>query len=261
VPFAAVLSLAPMLTATASDYSHMCRTADGLYEMNDGQLVRAGTPDQNIDYTVLGEILIRGETGYCTSNKAGSQRFGYESKSYVQRIRFSDQGQPVETAVICELISDGLPAAYTCDKQTVTSRQGAGAGKVPAQPASKAATLTPGQGASFWLHNGSVVTLEADGESRRFIYHQPREGVAKAGAKAGSILFQGIRSGDSYSGTAYLFSLRCGPQSYEVSGKVSADQRLVTLSGQAPVLGKDCRVRRQKTDTLEFRFMPELGGD
>jgi hypothetical protein len=50
---------------------------------------------------------------------------------------------------------------------------------------------------SYWSHNGSVVYLQADGSSRKFFYHQPRDGMLHAGATPGSLLFEGERTAPS----------------------------------------------------------------
>jgi hypothetical protein len=97
---------------------------------------------------------------------------------------------------------------------------------------------------SYWDHNGSVMVLRAKGQVRRFHYHQPREGMRQAGVSQGTLLFKGRRHGDRYSGTAYVFSKKCGAVPYQVSGSVSDDQRRVELSGAAPVIGQNCSVLR-----------------
>lgn len=110
---------------------------------------------------------------------------------------------------------------------------------------------TPGQ----WNHNGSSMTLVVDGPRRQFFYENPRPGMVTAGARRGSLLFSGRKSGDTYTGTAYIFHHRCGPQPYHVSGPVSADQRSVTMTGQAPRLDAQCNVVGYRDDVLVFNFM------
>jgi len=105
--------------------------------------------------------------------------------------------------------------------------------------------------ASYWNHNGSIVTLEADGAARKFYYAVPRPGLSVA---AGSLLFDGVKNGNTYSGTAYVFSPKCGALPYPVSGSVADDGRSVTMSGEAPVRDADCRNRGTRHDTLLFTF-------
>jgi hypothetical protein len=81
----------------------------------------------------------------------------------------------------------------------------------------------------------------------------PRSGLSAAGVAKGTLLFKGIKDGNYYSGTAYLFS-RCGTKAYQVSGPVSEDQRSVTLSGQSPVVGSNCTITNFTSDTLVFNF-------
>lgn len=228
-------------TAMASDYAHVCRTADGQYELHDGELYRSGNLNTAIPYQSLDETVLSARSGYCIANKAPGQKFGFESKSYILKFRFTNRGQDITTTAVCELTSDGLPAAYTCDEEVVTYEdRGAEAGS-----SQSASTHT-------WDHNGSRMQLRADGAKRTFVYDKPREAMQKAGARQGTILFEGQREGDTYSGTAYIFSRRCGPQSYFVSGPVADDERTVTLYGDAPVVGKSCRVEKTKSDQLVF---------
>lgn len=114
--------------------------------------------------------------------------------------------------------------------------------------------LDESQSARRWVHNGSIVKLVAQGGKREFYYEVPREGLTKVGVTPGTLLFSGQRSGKSYSGTAYIFNKRCGPVAYQVSGKVSDDDRQVTMEGQAPSVGADCQVVSTKPDTLIFSY-------
>jgi hypothetical protein len=113
----------------------------------------------------------------------------------------------------------------------------------------------PRSGRSFWTHNGSLVSLTADGEKRSFHYEQPREGMRAAGAERGALLFQGVRQGANYAGTAYIFKASCGAIAYAVRGSVSLNERRITLEGQAPSqVDQNCRAAAYKRDTLIFDF-------
>ena len=97
----------------------------------------------------------------------------------------------------------------------------------------------PQRSERVWDHDGSKMQLFADQAVRKFIYENPRAGLASAGIKKGTVLFNGRREGNSYSGTAYFFS-HCGVKPYRVTGPVSEDQRKVTLSGRAPIFDANC---------------------
>lgn len=114
---------------------------------------------------------------------------------------------------------------------------------------------TPAAQADEWNHNGSAMKLIASGNARRFVYLRPRDGLRGEGVSEGTVLFEGTRSGDTYSGTAYLFSRVCGPQAYQVRGAVSNNDRLVTLSGQAPRLSTRCAIMGHSPDTLVFEYL------
>lgn len=107
---------------------------------------------------------------------------------------------------------------------------------------------------SYWNHNGSLMALSAQGASRVFYYEKPRDLVARAGVRPGTLLFKGTFSGASYSGQAYLFSKDCGPVAYPVSGSVSADMRRVELRGERPVRDRNCRRIGTRPDRLVFEY-------
>jgi hypothetical protein len=107
---------------------------------------------------------------------------------------------------------------------------------------------------STWEHNGSTVQLFANGAKRQFYYQNPRPGMQQEGVRPGTLLFDGQRRGSQYSGTAYMFSRACGAVGYAVSGAVSADDRQVTLYGNAPRLDAYCRVSGSAPDVLIFNF-------
>jgi hypothetical protein len=96
------------------------------------------------------------------------------------------------------------------------------------QPATPAAPNGPAR--SLWDHNGSVVYLTAEGANRRFYYDVPRAGLYDVGVKQGTLLFEGRKEGERYSGAAYIFSQTCGPQAYAVSGPVASDQSRITIT-------------------------------
>jgi hypothetical protein len=96
------------------------------------------------------------------------------------------------------------------------------------------------------------VMLSANGANRQFNYAIPKPGLPVA---SGTLLFAGRKSGDNYSGTAYVFSERCGASGYSVSGPVAPDQRSVTMYGKAPRTDASCRVVGYRDDVLVFNFI------
>lgn len=102
---------------------------------------------------------------------------------------------------------------------------------------------------SEWNHNGSIVTLHANGEHRTITYARPRPGLS---VEPGTVLFEGKRSGTSYNGTAYKFSKHCGPINYAVIGIVSEDERAILLHGNAPRRDKNCRLIGHEDESLVF---------
>ena len=113
---------------------------------------------------------------------------------------------------------------------------------------------------TLWEHNGSIVYLVANGTSREFYYKHPRPGMLEAGALPGSLLFRGQSTEGYYSGTAFIFNRRCGQLPYRVSGPILDNHQRVVLTGQAPRVGPDCRIRGHFTDTLDFRLLQPSEG-
>ena len=97
--------------------------------------------------------------------------------------------------------------------------------------------------------------LRADGDSREFVYEEPSPRMRQAGVTSGDTLFEGVRDGDKYYGTAKVFSKDCDhPLDYEVSGTVVSEKHVV-LHGTREIFGKGCRpTGRMTDDTLEFRY-------
>jgi hypothetical protein len=119
-----------------------------------------------------------------------------------------------------------------------------------AQPKATSAPPEP----SLWDHNGSVVSLIAQGSAREFHYKEPRPGILDAGARPGAVLFRGKVMNGQYSGAAFMFDRRCGQISYAVSGPILDNDQRVVLTGEAPLLGAKCRVQGYFTEVLEFRL-------
>lgn len=119
---------------------------------------------------------------------------------------------------------------------------------------------------SLWNHNGSVMRLQAFGETRYFLYEIPRNGMERAGVRSGMMLFDGYRYGDRYVGTARRFSADCRtPNEYRVEGRVIRET-LIVLHGSYEVYADGCRpTGRYKNDELVFEYIStvedEVQGD
>lgn len=107
---------------------------------------------------------------------------------------------------------------------------------------------------SFWMHNGSLMRLHADGNLRVFSYEHPTQRMRHAGVRRGTVLFEGERQGNRYVGQARVFSRYCGELIYPVSGDVVSERR-VELSGEREQQTADCRpTGRMVRDRLVFTY-------
>ena len=115
----------------------------------------------------------------------------------------------------------------------------------------------PAMADSFWNHNGSVMRLTADGNNREFTYEEPTDRMIGAGVTTGTVLFTGKRTGNRYSGTAYVFSKDCdAPLPYKVSGTVQKNETKVVMTGTRKSYGAGCRPTGRTTkDTRVFTYM------
>lgn len=109
---------------------------------------------------------------------------------------------------------------------------------------------------SCWYHNGSLMRLQAQGDQRWMYYESPRSGLYSAGVSPGTLLFNGTKSGNWYSGMARVFSSSCvgNPLEYWVEGPVAANQAQVTLHGTREK-SVNCQSTGQVvSDTLVFTY-------
>jgi hypothetical protein len=80
----------------------------------------------------------------------------------------------------------------------------------------------------------------------------------QVGVRPGTLFFDGITDGHQYSGTAYVFSLRCPPTGFPVAGPVSPDGRQVVMYGASPIINAStCQIMgyHNYNDTLAFNFV------
>ncbi|MEM6615440.1 MAG: hypothetical protein AAF619_02810 [Pseudomonadota bacterium] len=109
---------------------------------------------------------------------------------------------------------------------------------------------------SCWNHNGSIMRLQASGNQRWLYYENPRQVLRNAGVTRGTLLFDGQKSGNWYSGTARVFSKHCpgNPLEYYVEGPVRGDQLQVTVRGTREVHNQCSPTGRVTSDTLVFTY-------
>ncbi len=116
-------------------------------------------------------------------------------------------------------------------------------------------------GESLWSHNGSTMQWHSAGQYRRISYYNPRPGLS---VSPGTVLFEGYRTGNTMSGTAYVFRRGCPPAAYEVSGRINpANQTHVVLYGAAPIRQRgSCRVVGYSSNSanarLEFNYLQRM---
>ena len=91
-----------------------------------------------------------------------------------------------------------------------------------------AQTQTASAEPTIWDHNGSVMYLVANGQSREFHCQTPRAEMLEVGARPGALLFSGDIDNGQYSGTAYiLFLVRIADKS-----RSKSKDRLATMMNE-----------------------------
>ena len=243
--------------AAASDYVHQCRSADGIYVMNDEQLQlfdlnRGRETGQVIPYKVLRRIMLSKSAGYCVANKAprGQRRFKFGAENYALHIRFCQNGRTIKTFMVCEMASSGLPAVYNCDREVTTVNWSIG--KRASAPDGKGTSNAGHATGPRWMHNGSRVRIVADGRRRRIVFVTPNDRLANRGVAAGDPVFIGRRKGNRYIGKAYVYSKRCPTVSYDVRGRVHTGEAKVVVTGSRPVRNRGCKTVYRQDVRLVF---------
>lgn len=112
--------------------------------------------------------------------------------------------------------------------------------------------VAPARADSLWNHYGLTVRLLADGSKRQFVYAAPYPNLP---IKVGGTLFQGLKVGNEYVGTAYAWTKNCRPAAYSVRGPISEDQQNVTLYGKVPLLNETCKISEYRDAVLAFNFI------
>ncbi|MEM1289636.1 MAG: hypothetical protein AAGH60_14900 [Pseudomonadota bacterium] len=100
--------------------------------------------------------------------------------------------------------------------------------------------------------------LTDSGQSRAFYYETtPHSWQAPAGVRPGTLLFNGVNSGDYYSGNARVYSRFCPGSAleYYVEGPVTRDPLRITLRGTRDEHRQCATTGNVVSDTLVFTYM------
>jgi subtilisin family serine protease len=119
-------------------------------------------------------------------------------------------------------------------------------------------SVPPQSLSAFWDHNGSRMELIQPGaDTVEFRYKDPSFRMRRAVSLLGDLLFTGTKSGDSISGTAYVYSSWCGQKfGYSVEGGIEAGDRIL-LKGAAPKIQNCNHVGDVWNSNSELVFTPQ----
>jgi hypothetical protein len=111
---------------------------------------------------------------------------------------------------------------------------------------------------AFWDHNGSRMELiQQDADNVEFRYKEPSFRLRRAVDLLGDLLFTGTKSGDSISGTAYIYSSWCAQKyGYSVEGGIEAGGKIL-LKGAAPKIQNCHHVGDVWNSNSELVFTPQ----
>ncbi len=123
-------------------------------------------------------------------------------------------------------------------------------------------TFGPEFPGTIYEHNGSTMEMRVHRGIVEITYLFPRAGLPEA-VEHGTVLFDGaaepvfdgsgnfVRYTYRVSGTAYVFSGRCGAFPYRVRGSFSSDKETLKLFGAAPMIDSaTCAVIRYDPDSF-----------
>jgi hypothetical protein len=109
---------------------------------------------------------------------------------------------------------------------------------------------------SYWMQGGSIMRLIAMKTERKFVLYKASEDLKKIrSAVEGAVQFEGKISAAGYSGTAYVFTEKCGLLPYAATGTIENGQERVVLTGNAPRVDAKCHRVGTEPVTLTFDFM------
>lgn len=105
-------------------------------------------------------------------------------------------------------------------------------------------------------HNNSLMEVQVCDGTLDISYKQVRSGLQDAGVKANDVLFEGkVSRTGGVTGLARMFSAKCGPLTYNVTGTIRNTS--ILLEGEAPVRNASCRVTKYRADKLLFTLKTE----
>ena len=109
---------------------------------------------------------------------------------------------------------------------------------------------------SCWTHNGSMMRLEDSGANRWMSYENPKASLLASGIQRGTLLFNGKKNGDWYSGLSRVFSKYCpgNPLEYYVEGPVLQNPLRITMTGTRDAMRQCQATGDVKTDHLVFTY-------
>jgi len=118
-----------------------------------------------------------------------------------------------------------------------------------------ASAQAAGPGCGIYDHNGSTMAVRRSGSQITIHYVRPRDVLARAGVRNGTLLFDGrVNSGLLISGTARVFSRHCpgSPLLYGVEGWTNEINQNIELRGVREVHSRCQPTGRRTQDVLRF---------
>ena len=110
----------------------------------------------------------------------------------------------------------------------------------PAPKSDEGGPWVPPPNRSYWEVDKSIVYQEATADERQLFYVEPSAEMRARGIEPGTLMFEGRKAGDTYTGKVYAYAPGCDPVSYEVSGPI-LDGPKIELIGKAPRIDRACR--------------------
>ncbi len=113
---------------------------------------------------------------------------------------------------------------------------------------------SPDLDGTTWNHNGSTVVLQRSGPRVSLRYRVIRPGLQGI-VPNGATLFEGVATGNRYTGSARRFKKGFPPVEYEVSGGLTNGGKTIQLQGEAPARDGQGRIADYQQETLRFDYI------